>query len=240
MALDEAFLRLCGGEGQPGDDRAGLPAMRVYRWTRPSVSFGYFGRCATVRADFPQRAPVRRWTGGGVVAHGDADDWTYALIVPRPHPLALLPPPESYRCIHSALAAALRATGADGIELAADPNTSLGGPRQDAASGACFTHPVRADLFQNGRKVAGAAQRRTRLGLLHQGSVQGLASVVWDAAQRDALFAAFTLALAGPSAAAARREDNLAHESARYQTALNLAASLAREKYGTAAWLEKI
>jgi lipoate-protein ligase A len=36
----------------------------------------------------------------------------------------------------------------------------------------CFANPVHADVLVNGRKVAGAAQRRTRAGLLHQGSIQ--------------------------------------------------------------------
>ena len=36
----------------------------------------------------------------------------------------------------------------------------------------CFANPVRADVMIDGRKVAGAAQRRTRAGLLQQGSVQ--------------------------------------------------------------------
>ena len=36
----------------------------------------------------------------------------------------------------------------------------------------CFTNPVQADVMLNDRKIAGAAQRRTRAGLLHQGSIQ--------------------------------------------------------------------
>ena len=38
----------------------------------------------------------------------------------------------------------------------------------------CFANPVRADVLSNGRKIAGAAQRRTRRGLLQQGSIQGV------------------------------------------------------------------
>src|SRR2546423_1117404 len=36
----------------------------------------------------------------------------------------------------------------------------------------CFANPVRADVLLDGRKIAGAAQRRTTRGLLHQGSIQ--------------------------------------------------------------------
>ncbi|MGA7274889.1 MAG: hypothetical protein WBX14_08610, partial [Candidatus Udaeobacter sp.] len=38
----------------------------------------------------------------------------------------------------------------------------------------CFANPVRADVMMDGRKIAGAAQRRTRRGLLQQGSIQGI------------------------------------------------------------------
>jgi lipoate-protein ligase A len=36
----------------------------------------------------------------------------------------------------------------------------------------CFANPVSADVMIESRKIAGAAQRRTRAGLLHQGSIQ--------------------------------------------------------------------
>jgi len=38
--------------------------------------------------------------------------------------------------------------------------------------GDVFANPVVADVIESGRKIAGAAQRRTRGGLLHQGSIQ--------------------------------------------------------------------
>jgi hypothetical protein len=40
------------------------------------------------------------------------------------------------------------------------------------SSDACFANPVVSDVIENGRKIAGAAQRKTRSGLLHQGSIQ--------------------------------------------------------------------
>src|SRR5262245_2042754 len=94
MAIDEALLHA-----------AQAPMLRVYRWTRPAVSFGYFGRWTEVERSWPQREAVRRWTGGGIVPHGD--DVTYSLIVPRAHPFCTLGPLEGYRAIHEALAAAI-------------------------------------------------------------------------------------------------------------------------------------
>jgi lipoate-protein ligase A len=77
MAIDEALLRT-----------AREPLLRIYRWARPAVSFGYFGKWADVHRAWPEREAVRRWTGGGIVPHGD--DLTYSLIVPREHPFASL------------------------------------------------------------------------------------------------------------------------------------------------------
>ena len=49
----------------------------------------------------------------------------------------------------------------------------------------CFANPVRADVMMDGRKIAGAAQRRTRRGLLQQGSIQNFAMKT-DLAQKFA------------------------------------------------------
>ena len=43
-----------------------------------------------------------------------------------------------------------------------------------SSSNSCFVNPTIGDIMKDGRKVAGAAQRRTRMGLLHQCSIQGI------------------------------------------------------------------
>ena len=71
MALDEALLN--AGTGT---------IVRIYTWTRPTLSLGYFQDAAAVRDTLPaaDRAMdmVRRITGGGAIWH--ADEVTYALI----------------------------------------------------------------------------------------------------------------------------------------------------------------
>lgn len=149
MAVDEAVAR--------GVER---PALRIYRWSGPVVSFGYFERVAEIRELRPGPPLVRRWTGGGMVDHGR--DWTYSLMVPAGEPLARVRPAESYRLIHEAVRDFLRQMGHP-AELAASAECMGEG---------CFQRPVPADVLVDGVKVAGAAQRRTRSFLLHQGSVQ--------------------------------------------------------------------
>jgi len=152
MAIDEALLPVLPA-----------PLLRVYRWAGPAVSFGYFERWLPILSAHPLRDPVRRWTGGGVVLHGD--DLTYSLLIPAANPAAVLTPSSSYALIHTALRAALADAGIP---------TSSASFSSDKVSQSCFENPVPHDILLDGKKVAGAAQRRTRHGLIHQGSIQSL------------------------------------------------------------------
>jgi len=153
MAVDEWLL-----------ETASRPLLRVYRWEQGWGSLGYFGRLAVAATDFPELKWVRRWTGGGTVDH--RADWTYTLIVPAGESLSQTRGAESYRLIHAALGEVLRSEGRV-VRL------SAGDEQTGAAS--CFENPVCYDLVDaSGQKIAGAGQRRSRLGLLHQGSVAGI------------------------------------------------------------------
>lgn len=152
MALDEALLATVRE-----------PLVRTYRWERPAVSFGYFGMHGAVSAAWSGRDLVRRMTGGGVVEHGS--DLTYTLVIPVAHPLAGKSAVETYRAIHADLAGWLRA---------AHIPASLASAPAGGGNGVCFESPVEADVLAAGRKLAGAAQRRTRRGLLFQGSIRGV------------------------------------------------------------------
>lgn len=166
MAVDELLLESVA--------EWGVPVLRTYGWTEPAATFGYFQRLAEVSEWTPLRPLIRRPTGGGVVPH-DAD-WTYSLAVPPGHPWYELSAVESYRRVHEWLRAAFARVGLS-TELA--PCCDPAGP------GRCFVGAERFDLLWRGRKMAGAAQRRNRMGLLIQGSVQpvpaGLDRVAWEA-----------------------------------------------------------
>jgi len=147
MAIDESLLR-----------HAQTPVLRLYGWEETCVSIGYFQKASVVAAG---TSFVRRYTGGGLVEHGR--DLTYTLILPADHPLTAAGTLPSYRAIHEGVAAALRAAGIDCRLATAQP-------KKDHAS--CFLKPVPADVLDSkGAKLAGAAQRRTRQGCLHQGSI---------------------------------------------------------------------
>jgi lipoate-protein ligase A len=150
MAVDQWLAETCDA-----------PVLRSYRWTPGWGSFGYFVKASDLPATGIRW--VRRWTGGGIVDH--RADWTYTLFVPRGFGLAEARGAESYRIIHAALVSALRAAGIEAC---------LSGEMPPAVGGECFLQPVEYDVLDlTGRKIAGAGQRRTTRGLLHQGSVAG-------------------------------------------------------------------
>jgi len=192
MAVD--FLLLQRSPGIPG------PRFRHYEWRAPAFTFGYSQKIAWVRPQLPPEGAFdlcRRPTGGGLVDH--RGDWTYALVIPRGHPVEEARAAQSYRVIHECLAAALRAQGvaADLQPAAADP---------DAAPGICFKKAEASDVVApGGGKIAGAAQKRNKRGLLFQGSVwrpaAGGAAVDWDRFGED-FAAGIGAALDAPAASA--------------------------------------
>jgi lipoate-protein ligase A len=171
MAVDHALL-----ESMP---RLTRPVLRFYGWSEPAASFGYFQAFAEVSRLTPLRPLVRRPTAGGFVPH-DAD-WTYSLAFPPTDDWYSLTATESYRRVHEWLRGAFNRLGVQ---------TELAPCRLNTGAGQCFVGYQESDLLWNGRKIAGAAQRRRRDGLLVQGSVQppplpGLSRAEWQDAMRN-------------------------------------------------------
>jgi lipoate-protein ligase A len=150
--------------------------LRFYGWARPSFTFGYGQKWRAVRAVCPDEGDlIRRPTGGGLVDH--RTDWTYALVLPPVHPLALARACESYRAIHEALAGALREMGVSCRLQPEDCGQPASQPARETLA-ICFQQAETFDVVRtdDGRKIAGAAQKRTRHGLLFQGSVNRAAA----------------------------------------------------------------
>ena len=156
MAADVALLGRAAAEREP--------LLRWYGWAEAAVTFGYTQCWAEVANPWIDAAVtvVRRPTGGGLVDH--RHDVTYALAIPACHPAAKARPLEAYRALHGTLAGVLRELGTTAALL--DDCAARG----DAA---CFARPSAFDVVDaaTGRKIAGAAMKRTRDGLLIQGSV---------------------------------------------------------------------
>jgi len=164
MAIDEALL-----------EYATVPSIRFYRWHSPALSFGYFGKFARVACYAGERDLVRRWTGGGIVFHGD--DLTYSIVIPANDNAFSESSMAIYEKVHRFLCDAVGGNGKRAVVAGGgNPGGAADAIRIAFSDGGynCFANPVRADVIVDGRKIAGAAQRRTRRGLLQQGSIQGI------------------------------------------------------------------
>jgi lipoate-protein ligase A len=157
MAIDESLLRHAR--------TVGVPTLRLYGWKAAAFSYGYF---TDVTDEFDIAACresgvelVRRPTGGGIVVHRFS--LTYTVVVPPDDTAVPSDALDSYRFLNGGVARALKRVGFP-AELA---------PACDCADEAvrdwCFARTMRHDVVMNGSKLAGAAQRRNRFGLLHQG-----------------------------------------------------------------------
>jgi len=182
MTLDILPTRIGGAAENMATDflllqrypQAGAARFRHYDWRGPAWTFGYSQKITFVRTQLPAEANpneiCRRATGGGVVDH--REDWTYALVIPRGFTFEELRATESYRRVHECLATALRAQGVPAVvkthcEAPAEGELACG------PAGVCFQ---RAELYDvvhgdTGHKIAGAAQKRNKRGLLFQGSL---------------------------------------------------------------------
>src|SRR5277367_2021638 len=153
MALDEALLE--------NVSRLGKPVLRFYGWTEPAATFGYFQKFSEVERATLLRPLIRRPTGGGIVPHDT--DWTYSFVVPPNHEWHSLKAIESYRRIHEWIQSAFAKLKIE---------TELAPCCKKSSPGQCFVGYEKFDLLWRGKKIAGAAQRRNKLGLLIQGSIQ--------------------------------------------------------------------
>ena len=170
MATDFLFLR----RYYPAD----VIRFRHYEWRRPAFTFGYGQQVEFIRRAIASQGDefdiTRRASGGGLVDH--REDWTYALVLPRNHSYWDRAGPAIYRTVHEELSASLNECGA---------KTILQQARPEIAPGICFERPEVDDVVavDTGAKVAGAAIKRTKEGLLLQGSIwrPAVSTTSWEA-----------------------------------------------------------
>jgi lipoate-protein ligase A len=151
MAVDEWLL-----------ETTETPVLRIYGWNGQWGSLGCFCCLKQAIDQLPEHRLVRRQTGGGIVDH--QQDWTYSLVITKNESLFRFRAVESYKLIHQVICNVL----SDSFKLV-QPVSS-----EPELGGVCFERPVAFDVVDAvGNKIAGAGQRRTKDGFLHQGSILG-------------------------------------------------------------------
>lgn len=160
MAIDEALFE--------GVKAGGLPALRLYRWDPPCLSFG---RNQPARCTYdPERAAeagidiVRRPTGGLAVLHDR--ELTYGVAVPAG---TIGGPRDTYLAINRALVQGLVRLGIPASTASPAPGPAT--PLDRSGRDPCFARAAPGEVAAEGRKLVGSAQRCERRTILQHGSI---------------------------------------------------------------------
>ncbi len=166
MAIDAALL-------EAADECPSSPVVRIYRWSEPTVTVGYFQKDNNPKVpDGLTMCPrVRRLTGGGAILHHH--EITYSCVLPRTHSLRNSPL-SVYDVMHDAILKALSLCHVHVGYRAKYPVTVAGEGDEPYL---CFLRANPRDLVAiespagSYPKVVGSAQRRRRGTLLQHGSI---------------------------------------------------------------------
>jgi lipoate-protein ligase A len=161
MACDEVLLQTCG-----------VPILRLYRWGAPAVTFGYAQRLVAVEPLARLLPLMRRWSGGGMVFHGN--DLTLALAIPASEAGPAGSSRDIYQGIHEGLLGAIQ-------KILPDARLVL--PKECRCGPVCFESPVAFDIIERTLKICGGALRRSKAGVLYQGSLHLPGAVPWELAR---------------------------------------------------------
>lgn len=161
MALDTAFL------SDLQEEKEGI--LHFYDWEGDAATYGHF----IDPANFLNMEGVsrhlldlaKRPTGGGIIFHNC--DFAFSVLVPSTHPNFSLNPLDNYAFINNRVIQAI----AGMIHLPAELLPEEPKPLDPSCKHFCMAKPTRYDVMIQGKKVGGAAQRKTRFGYLHQGSI---------------------------------------------------------------------
>ncbi len=163
MAKDEALLNQILDIAQP--------ILHLYEWEGNCLTYGYFIHPFDYLDEQALQAYqiqiARRPTGGGIIFH--LTDFAFSVLIPSTNRFFSFNTLENYAFInHKVVEAIYRLSNAScRPELLRAESLNLD---TDCCS-FCMAKPTQYDLIVNGKKIGGAAQRRTKNGFLHQGSL---------------------------------------------------------------------
>lgn len=141
------------------------PILHFYEWSRPSATYGMFTEPKNFLKNLELLDLAKRPTGGGIIFH--ISDFAFSVLIPRSHPRFSQNTLENYALINEAVGKTVEKLTRKQTELL--PLEPM--PQDPACKFFCMAKPTKYDVMVQGRKVGGAAQRQTRRGFLHQGSV---------------------------------------------------------------------
>lgn len=155
------------------------PLVHFYEWERESATYGHFLNPSSfvnlkALSDYGLEL-ARRPTGGGLVFH--LTDFAFSIVIPSSYPGYSSNTLESYAFVNQIVAKVvspfLRQHQPSlwmGEGCCIQDPLSVKENRSTSPS-FCMAKPTKYDVMVGGKKVGGAAQRRTKFGFLHQGTI---------------------------------------------------------------------
>ncbi len=147
------------------------PILHLYDWEGDSATYGYF----VDPKDFLDLQAAkkrglhlgRRPTGGGIIFH--IWDFAFSVLVPASHPRFSQNTLENYGFVNERVLKAAQSLipGQAAMEIIPEDLPSW----EEKSRFFCMAKPTKYDVVLQGKKIAGAAQRKTKYGYVHQGSV---------------------------------------------------------------------
>lgn len=146
------------------------PLIHHYDWEGPSATIGHFiDPYQWLNKETVQQNPLqiaRRPTGGGIIFH--LSDLAFSLFIPAHHSAYSVNTMDNYAFVNQIVCRAIRYFLGKGEPQLLEKEPE---PLDVGCRNFCMAKPTRYDVIMDGKKVGGAAQRRTKRGFLHQGSI---------------------------------------------------------------------
>ena len=161
MELDAALLM------DLKDEKDAL--LHLYDWEGDAATYGHFiDPTHFLNMEGTRRHKLdlaKRPTGGGIVFHNC--DLAFSVLVPASSSWFSPNPLDNYAFVNSRVIWAIsQMIDAPAALLPEDPL-----PLDEFCRSFCMAKPTKYDVMIHGKKIGGAAQRKTRQGFLHQGSI---------------------------------------------------------------------
>jgi lipoate-protein ligase A len=161
MALDAALL------ADLKDEEDAI--LHLYDWEGDAATYGHFiDPDNFLNMDGVSRSALdlaKRPTGGGIIFHNC--DLAFSVLVPSTHPAFSTNPLENYAFVNTRVIWAIGQI----LDLSAELLPEEPQPLDVYCKSFCMAKPTKYDVMIQGKKIGGAAQRKTRDGYLHQGSI---------------------------------------------------------------------
>ncbi|MBN2478823.1 MAG: lipoate--protein ligase family protein [Parachlamydiales bacterium] len=152
------------------DNLSNDPILHFYDWEETSLTYGYFIDIEKFldlkKAKEKKLSIAKRPTGGGIVFH--IWDIAFSFLMPKNNKNFFLDPLKNYQFVNEITLSSIKNFFLNDSELLKEEKVNEDINFFDSF---CMAKPTKYDIVYKGKKILGAAQRRKKLGYLHQASI---------------------------------------------------------------------